>query len=196
MWEETLGFLFRIDPMINKSGGQSTIEFLFAFIFAIGFIVAFVQLAISSGYGFLVQHATFQAARSFLVYDNNAANPQTSDRAAREYALGVLFSERYGLPAINLGQNSDLTTQINDFDSGALYEYVGLVARFEIKISPLPFVGGNQKVQFVSESFLGREPSKGACYNRLCQEVYSSLNEMNACTGNDNFFITLYDNGC
>ena len=176
--------------IIKNHSGQVTIEFIFAFSFSVIFLVFFLHYAFNYTIGYISHYATYSASRAYMSHDFVSRNPGTSLQLAREYAQKEF--DNYDLKSF--GVKSENGLQFRDPEQGKIYEYVGTHYSF----SP-PFVQQNdegENLEFLSESFLGKEPLTSECgcqiLNRLgspgCQgdEFDFSLNEE----------ITIYDNGC
>lgn len=180
--------------MSNNSYGQATIEFLMTFIFAVGFLFAFVSLALNMATGYMVHYATYMASRTYLVYDNGSASPEASDRYAEDNAKEVFDS--YHLT--KLGVHDAVFTVLSP-DDATRYEYVGVRTTFEKPLSFFKLMGGGEKAKMISESFLGREPTRGTCLHRVCKAVEPILQKSGLGGGEDTCespHVTLFDNGC
>jgi hypothetical protein len=76
--------------MIKNSKGQSTIEFIFSFTAAVGFVFLFLKMALNYTNGYMVHHATFMASRAYLVSDSESAQtPEARDQKAFDHARTV-----------------------------------------------------------------------------------------------------------
>ncbi|MFZ4713091.1 MAG: hypothetical protein ACOYL6_05250 [Bacteriovoracaceae bacterium] len=166
------------------------IEFLVAFIFSVGFLFLFISLGLNFTAGYMGHYATFMASRTYLTGGNDSISSATSDAIAKTRAIDV-FNRNYAMKAFGV----DVTLSAANFNeppSGPKekYEYVGVKIEFQKNLSMVGFGGGDQKLNLVSESFLGREPTRADCVEQLCQV-------MGVCGENtDNVHITLEDNGC
>jgi hypothetical protein len=59
--------------MTTNERGQSTLEFLIVFVFAIGILLMYVQLAFGLAFGHYIHYATFMSARALFAADATAA---------------------------------------------------------------------------------------------------------------------------
>ena len=167
-----------------KDRGQSTIEFLMVFIFAIGIFAAFIQLAINFAGGYLVHYATFMASRTFLVYEQANPDVNTDYIMAMRESRKVLKS--YGF--------DDSKTKFNYRGGGTDVDYffTGVFHRYQRPMSIFEFFGGGVKTWMYSESFLGKEPTRGECWLRTKKAMENLAIESNELKR----FTTVFDNGC
>ncbi len=175
---------------MRNNRGQSTIEFLVTFIFVFGFVFVFLNISFLYTNGFLVHYATYMSSRAYLVFDNNSKEKDGSDAGAERIAREVLnkFDLEKFIPAID---NVNRSTKIFHPDSGINNLYVGI--RFEYQdYLPLPmFTKLEDPIIFVSESFLGREPTRSECLERICS-AFNLIDGVDNCEVNSTFS----DNGC
>jgi len=172
--------------MIKDEKGQSTIEFLVSFIFVLSFFLTFFNLALNSTNGFLLHYATFMSSRAYLVHDNNSNTPNGGDGDAQAIATTVF--ENFNLGAF-LKADGGTSIKFHHPDSGKKAVYTGAVASYKDKFTASSFFGGDNPIEYVSESFLGREPTRGECSERVCramQDIGASCE----------LHITFFDNGC
>lgn len=170
--------------------GQSTIEFIFAFAFGVSLIFMVFNSAINQATGYLVHYATFMASRVYLTADSNlgtVASPLVSLSGSEAKARSTF--EQYNLGIFNL---KDLTFTVNQTGSVASDEYltVGTTTSFRMKVDVLGKIAGETELNMVSESFLGKEPTRAVCASRVC----FALTGQTSCS--TNMDITLYDDGC
>lgn len=184
------GFLQEQMNMGNKiknSRGQSTIEFIMTFSAAVGFIFLFLKMAMNYTDGYMVHHATYMAARAYLVSDNNRNAVEEDDQQAVAKAREV-FS-RYLPEGLVTGVTKDLVKENNPDPGLTKYPaFVGLYAEYTQKFS-IGFVGGKSPVRFISEAFLGREPTRRETRDQVCRAIKDL--GLSAC----NVHVTLEDNG-
>jgi hypothetical protein len=179
------GRILRIKNMKeNNQKGQSTIEFILSFSVTISFIFLFLQMAINYTNGYLIHHATFMASRAYLTADSEQKNPVDGDNNA--VTLARIIFNRY-LPSF-LRPNDINKLKINgpNTDKKA---FVGLYYEFS-QIFSLSLIGGRENMDFRSESFLGREPTRPETYEQVCKRM-KSLISASMCE----FHMTLEDNG-
>lgn len=169
----------------KKNKGQSTIEFILTFTAAVGFIFLFLKMALNYTNGYMVHHATFMASRAYLVGDTESQQTiEGRDKNAFELASRV-FSKN--LPeALIQGFDGELTE--NNPDEVKFSVYTGVWVKFN-QIFSLGFVGGKDPVEFRSESFLGREPSRVESVGQVCAAI-STVTGISC-----NVQATLDDNG-
>lgn len=180
--------------MVNKNWnkknsderGQSTIEFLISFIFVLGFLFIFLRLSIVYTNGYIVHYATFLASRAYMIADNGDKEPDSSDNLAFTKAKDVFSRFNF---SVLLGK--DIQLKENRIGSNTMNELlVGVWADLPEYFMVPGVIGGRKDLILKSESFLGREPTRGECLERVCK-VMSELTG-----GGCSFLATLDDNGC
>lgn len=162
--------------------GQATIEFVLSFSFLLFFILFFITVGINLAIGYVAHYAVFKASRTFLTYDNGRARGEVLGDAIREgNNVFKTFSQ------LNLdGQFSILAP--TDIE---IYEYVGAKLLFKPKVQSIGPFALPEGYQFLSESFLGKEPTRSEC---RCQ-VQNALQQ--GCeTEINNYEVMVFDNGC
>jgi hypothetical protein len=172
--------------------GQSTIEFIVSFVFGVSIVFMVFNSALNYTTGYLVHYATFMASRVYLVSDNgtgNIQNPDSSMSFAEEDTRETY--QKYRLDIFQIGTDKFELNPING-NATTTEEYitVGTRTTFEQSIDAVGKILGQSKLELVSESFLGHEPSRAQCANRTCVGITNGegcSNEMD---------ITLFDNGC
>jgi hypothetical protein len=189
--------------MKTKNLGQSTIEFLVTMVFSLGILLMFVRLGINTTAGFLAHYATYMASRTYLVVDqarndNDGLNDGSDDPAERE-AIKVFKDfrlERYGI--INLDTTKDIVfNKSSEVGSPIKYEYVGPKFTHTMPLSLIPIFGPPIELTLLTESFIGREPTRGECYKRICRAMEESRGQALGCSGGAQILhVTLFDNGC
>ena len=170
---------------IRNSKGQSTIEFIMTFTAAVGFIFLFLKMALNYTDGFMVHHATFMAARSYLVNDDDRKVLNEGDSRAFSKAKEVFT--RYMPVGFVKDVDSSLLKE-NNPSSMKHHAFVGVHVEFFEKFS-IGFVGGKKSIQMVSEAFLGREPTRSETRQQVCSAIKSL--GLSKCE----VFVTLEDNG-
>ncbi len=179
-----LDFLHRgILIQIRNEEGQSLIEFLITFSFGMILLIYILKFGLSATNGYLAHYANFQASRAYLVIDNDQSDA-ASDGVARAHAQ-VVF-DRFNLE--NFGIAPVGTVQFNN-PGDVKNVFVGSVFRFRQKFSGGGIFGGSQEIELISESFLGREPTRSTCVRRVCDAM---LGVGGTCENHTTFF----DNGC
>jgi hypothetical protein len=170
--------------------GQSTIEFIFTFAFGVSIILLIFNSAINQTTGYMVHYATFMASRTYLTADKHigAFGATQAALGGAEQKAQAVFN-KYNLPFLGVKK---LVFKINAPDSGnpANYLTVGATAQFEQSMDVVGKLAGQKKLELVSESFLGKEPTRAECATRVCRAVTGQDNCDN------NMDITLFDDGC
>lgn len=144
-----------------------------------------IRFGLNATNGYLVHYANFMASRAYLVYDNNSNTPGGADNGAFGQAKKVFDS--YNLPKFM--PNTIPTLKVNHPNFGGRSAYVGTYAKFKQPFSIPNMFGGSAPLKMTSESFLGREPTRATCADRVCKSMSESGG---ACGKNSTFF----DNGC
>lgn len=168
----------------NNHKGQSLIEFLLCFVYMFGIFFVVLKIALNFTSGYLVHYATFMSARAFLVADNNSNTAGGSDGYAARVGREVF--ENYRINRV-LSTSGDLS--FKTATSGDSLAYRGAVYVFRQDFSPLSFMGKREEMNMVSESFLGREPTRAECLERIC-DAFKEIG------GNCELHSTFYDDGC
>lgn len=174
---------------MKNDKGQSTIEFILTFTGAIGFIFLFLKMAINYTDGYMVHHATYMASRTYLVVDdeqqfNTPADGVNGDKHAFDIAEKIFT--KY-LPS-GLITNFDGKLKENGADSVKFSAFVGVWVEFTQRFST-GFIGGKEMMTMRSESFLGREPTRGESWFQICNAIKTVTN------GSCDIHTTLEDNG-
>jgi hypothetical protein len=175
----------------NKQQGQSTIEFLSTIIFALGFFFLFVKIALNATDGYLIHYATFMASRAYMSADTNSNTVSSSQNKAQEMARLAVKSIHisalgYDESALKFNNHSDVSS------SGMRNIFVGTYFEFRQKFAAMSVVGGTHELKMVSESFLGKEPSKQECLEQTCKALELPDPRGEGCGA----LTTVFDNGC
>ena len=173
----------------TSQSGQSTIEFIFSFTFGVSIILLVFNSAMNYASGYLNHYATFMASRVYLTQESyggtygaggiSKAVTEATDAFA-QYQLGIF------------GINTEI--QFNQPNGGmgpAEYLAVGAYTQFEKKMDMIGQITGQNTVDMISESFLGKEPTRGICAARTC---FAISGDEEGCSPTSD--ITLYDDGC
>lgn len=175
--------------IVKENSGQSTIELLVTLTFVLGFIFSFLKLSMIYTNGYLVHYATFMASRAYLVVDSNSKRVGGFESVAQNRAKEVF--KRF--PLKNFISGDDINLKFNSPDpSGNKFDrnlYVGVYTDFKQKFFSPAMLGGGKEINFRSESFLGRIPTRAECVDRIC-EAFKLLG------GNCVNHGTVSDNGC
>ena len=179
----------------SKEKGQSTVEFIVTFAFGVSLVLVIFNTSINYATGYLVQYATFMASRVYLTADSHTGSvgnvtpsvtdaPRRASEAFQIYNLSMLK-----IPNENFNINKVEDALADDSDNSKNLT-VGAYTTFEIPMDVLGRVAGQKKLELVSESFLGKEPTRAECASRVCQAITGQEN----CSATMD--ITLYDDGC
>jgi hypothetical protein len=171
--------------MINNQKGQATIEFILSMILVLAFLFLFITLGINHTLGYVVQYVTYMSGRTYLSYDNGSNEIESAIQSAESESKKTFA--RFKLDAIGLSPSQ---LQINSPLEIEKKVYVGVYYFFQ-KPFNLYSIGNNEDNQtnFLSEAFLGKEPTNIDCYNQVC----SAMGITNCSKASD---VTLFDNGC
>jgi hypothetical protein len=170
----------------NKQSGQSTIEFIFCFIFAVSFILLVFNSALNYTTGYVVHYATFMASRVYMTQDSNETW-STSDRKGVRAAKEAFA--KYKLSIFGITDDKMVVVDKINVSAGE-YLMTGVYTQFERKIDIVGKITGQTKLELISESYLGREPTRGICASRICYAITG----LDRC--DSSMDITLFDNGC
>lgn len=173
--------------------GQSTIEFIFTFVFGVSIVLLIFNSALNHAAGYLVHYATFMASRSYLTGDNyrgtfDGAEVNIYQNAAQERAEEVF--RQYNLGIFNVAPSNFYINHTSNNQDIKNYLTVGAYTLFEQKIDVIGRVAGQGKLELTSESYLGKEPTRFSCAIQMCKAV---TNRESCSSSMD---ITLYDDGC
>ena len=167
----------------TNESGQSTIEFLCTFAFVLATIIMFIKISLNSTNGYLVHYATYMASRAYLVNDKASASPSGGDGKAASVAKSTFKKIVPTLP----GNGSVKVV------NGSKAIFRGFVATFKQKFSFSNIIRGRSDMTFISESFLGREPTQAECAKQVCRALNLSIGAASeSCPDHS----TAYDNGC
>lgn len=180
-----------MDNKFQNESGQSTIEFILTFVFGLSIVLVIFNTSINYATGYLVHYATFMASRVYLTGDTHTGTigatsisyseaEEKANAAFAAYNLGVMRvpNENFKINRADRisGSNENLT--------------VGGRTTFELALDMIGRVAGQKKLEMVSESFLGKEPTRAECATRVCRAVTGA----DAC--DDTMDVTLFDDGC
>ncbi len=171
------------NPLDEK--GQSLIEFLLSFAFVFGLVLVFLKLSLNYSTGYLVHYATFMASRSFMVIDRNSNTPDGSDSESFNRAKTVF--DRYKLDAFIT--DFDGTLEANMPGTTGSPAMVGVWVEYTTNLSGSTLFGGDRELKLRSESFLGKEPTRAECIERICRTFMDVGADCSS-------HVTFADNGC
>lgn len=176
--------------------GQSTIEFILTFVFGIAFLFLFVNQAINMTTGYVMHYATFLASRVYLTHDtgsNNVASAYNEAAAKARSAFNSLPLDPFQRNVSEFHVNALIPS--TGIDVVGLYEYVGVWYKYE---RPLSVLNATRNVRFISESFLGKEPTRSECHCMM--QHAAAMPQGTSCfldyEDQINYDVTLFDNGC
>jgi hypothetical protein len=174
---------------VHNEEGQSTVEFILTFAFGVSLILVIFNTAMNYATGYLVHYATFMASRVYLTADNFTGNIGASAPAlaGAEQRARDTFNQ-YKLTVFNIPEANFTVNEAGNTSPGT-YLTVGAFTTFQLTIDPLGKVSGQKKLDMVSESFLGKEPTRAECATRTCFAITGG-------TCNRAMDITIFDDGC
>jgi hypothetical protein len=169
--------------MVNKNEkGQSTIEFILTFSFAIGISFLFISQTLNLTIGFLVHYGTYMGGRTYLSHDNSSSELSSVLNTAGNAAKKAF--NRYSLTRFDIKP----TLKVISPEQGSSL-FSGITAQYQRLLTPYKMVGGSEKATYHSEGFLGKEPTRNQCFQLTCKAM-----GLSACSEAKD--ITLFDNGC
>lgn len=177
-----------IPILITNEKGQSAIEFILVIGFALGVTFLFMAQTFNATKGYLLHYANFTASRVYLTYDRGDGNAFNNYRIAEARAQEQMRS--FNLASV-FGIKTDCRFT-NYQNASALF--TGSICEFETATNFFPLIGGGDKAKLVTESFLGKEPTRTTCYEQTCFAISGSRSECKSQF--ESMDITLYDNGC
>lgn len=166
-----------------KQKGQSTIEFLISFTIIFGMTFFIVKTTMNYGNGFYLHWATYAASRVYLTLDTSDNGAGIGNVFSRAQAKGRELFEAYGI--------NGATVQFNDMNTAGRPVLIGAFAEFDSKFSPMANIGSDDKINYRSESFLGKEPPRGYCHERILERIQQGSKSTDISK-----FMTVFDNGC
>lgn len=178
--------MMKFRKKMNKESGQSTIEFLSAFVFVITLLFVYIKMAVNITNGYLVHYGTFIASRAYLVFDNN------EDFVGSDGGAATKANEVFDSVVFNF-EGSGTSKEVFGPDEPNNPVYVGYVASFEQRFAFSNLMGGAEPIEFISESFLGREPSRSECVSQVVEAIKDAVID---CEGAGRGHCTIGDNGC
>jgi hypothetical protein len=181
--------------MKNNQKGQSTIEFIFSFVFAVSFILMVFNTSLNYVSGYVTHYATYMASRVFLTQSSNfSADWGPGDTFVQAERQARLTFEKYSLDVFGIQNSGFNVTEVARRNSLSAGEYlmVGVFTKFDRKIDLVGQITGQAKLELISESFLGREPTRGVCASRVCRAITYDIGECDSASMD----ITLFDDGC
>jgi|SRR5665647_205339 len=179
--------------MKNNQSGQSTVEFILTFIFGVSIVLLIFNSALNYASGYLVHYANFMASRTLLTTDSH--NGSFGTYQVYESEATALVTSTYKKYALNIFKVPDSGFKIhfpqaNANPGSGEYLQVGTSTTFKQKMDAISWITGNSMLDLVSESFLGKEPTRSACATRVCFAITGS----ESCSETQD--LTLFDDGC
>lgn len=170
--------------------GQSTIEFIFTFVFGVSIIFLIFNSALNHASGYLVHYANFMASRHYLTADTYRGNIDSDPgqfNSIFEQEAKEAF-EQYNLGVFGVGSDFFRVNHPDGISQNQLT--VGTYVLFDQRIDVIGRVAGQSRLDLTSESYLGKEPTRLTCAKQTCKALTA---EDSCSVGMD---ITLFDNGC
>ncbi len=173
--------------------GQSTIEFIFTFVFGVSVILVIFNGAMNHATGYLVHYATFMASRSYLTGDNylgTFGGAEVDGFQSQAEARAREVFNQYNLGIFKIDPNG---FKVNHASGGmpiSHYLTVGTLTVFEQPIDVVGRVAGQSKLFLESQSYLGKEPTRFSCALQMCRAVTAG----ESCRADMD--VTLFDDGC
>lgn len=174
--------------MKTNDKGQSTVEFILTFAFGVSLIMLVFSTSLNYATGYLVHYATFMASRVYLTADNNLNTPMAAASEGDERAKNVFAI--YNLGIFDVPNSNLVINRISETMSPSEYLTVGAKTEFQLKMDIMGRITGGEKLEMVSESFLGKEPTRAECAMRVCFAITGA----SQCSAIED--TTLFDNGC
>lgn len=174
--------------METNQKGQSTVEFILTFAFGVSLIMLVFSTSLNYATGYLVHYATFMASRVYLTGDSNLNMPMAAAAEADQRAKDVFAI--YNLSVFDVPNSNLVINRISETMQPSEYLTVGAKTEFQLKMDIMGRITGGEKLEMVSESFLGKEPTRAECAFRVCFAVTGA----NQCSAIED--TTLFDNGC
>lgn len=174
------------------NAGQATIEFILTLAFGLSLMLMIFNSAVNYTTGYLVHYATFMASRVYLTTESHTGTFQSGYDASlspAEQAARDTFRQ-YNLQIFGVQEDEFFVNKSSSGQSPSEYLTAGVYARYSQKIDMLGRVAGNTELDLVSESFLGKEPTRVGCAIRVCRAMTGE----DSCE--DSMDITLFDDGC
>lgn len=174
--------------MKNNQSGQSTIEFIFSFIFAVSLILMVFNTSLNYASGYVTHYATFMASRVFMTQDSNQTSAWGPGPRDQAYNKATAAFNAFKLDVFGIQTSLEFNDGLNV--SAGEYLMIGTYAKFSRKMDVVGQIVGQSRLELISESYLGREPTRGVCASRVCK----AITDTDQCSVQMD--ITLYDDGC
>lgn len=169
-----------------KQKGQSSIEFIMSFVVVLGLFFMFLSTGLNFVAGYLTHYAVYHSSRVFLSFDQGK-NPEDVFSLAQRRATEAFKSVHLE----NFGVEGDI--KFNIPGSGSIPEFYGAYFQYKRPLSIYRMITGEKVINYMSESYLGKEPTREECRRQICQAMGMSCDQG---TPSGDFDVTLFDNGC
>lgn len=175
----------------NSESGQSTIEFIFTFVFGLSLVLMIFNTSINYATGYLVHYATFMASRVYLTADNHTGTIGTTSVSLSQAESRARDTfNNYNLSVLKVPNGNFKINRVDAVSDPSQNMTVGAATTFELTMDMLGKIAGQKKLEMVSESFLGKEPTRAECATRVCVGVTG------ATSCEESMDVTLFDDGC
>lgn len=175
--------------MKKNQQGQSTIEFIFSFIFAVSLVLLVFNTSLNYTSGYVAHYATYMASRVFMTQDSNGANDWGPGNRGMATTMAKETFRDFRLGVFGINEEAQVNDEVNVDAAG--YLMIGVYLPFRRKMDIVGRVTGQAELELISESFLGREPTRSVCASRVCKAITGQ----DECSGG-RLDITLFDDGC
>lgn len=175
--------------LVNREDGQSIIEFIISFTLSIPFLYLFLKIALNYTEGYLIHYANFMASRAYKVYENSS-NQELGFQGGAENHARDLVNTIFPLQRVS----GDFSVSHPTTGSPHFNVFVGTVVQYQTQFSIPLVIGTNRTLNMISESYLGRTPSRARCLRRICDSM-TPLG-VGQCSNREASIMTLSDNGC
>lgn len=175
----------------NSESGQSTIEFILTFVLGLSLVLVVFNTSINYATGYLVHYATFMASRVYLTADNHTGTiGNTNPALGQAVTRATTAFNNYNLSVMRVPSENFKVNRVEAVSDSNQNLTVGAATTFEMSIDMIGRVAGQTKLELVSESFLGKEPTRAECASRVCMAMTGST----VCEATMD--VTLFDDGC
>ncbi len=170
---------------LKSHSGQATVEFILSFSFLLFFVLFFVTVGINLAVGYVAHYAVFKASRTYLTFDNgNSRSSVLTQASIRGKEVFDTFKQ--------LNLPGEFSIHSPESPEGQIYEYVGAKFLYQPRVKSIGPFALPEGYQLLSESFLGKEPSRAEC---RCQ-VQLALEEGCETEIDNEKEVMVFDNGC
>lgn len=135
------------------------------------------------GNGYYLHWATYAASRVYLTFDTNDNGAGLANVFSGAETKAKNLFNAYGINDVNIA--------FNNMGAAGRNVLIGAYAEYDTKFSPMSNINPDQRINFRSESFLGKEPPRGYCHERALERIQNASG-----SGEIINFMTVFDNGC